>query len=79
MTDALPDMPKVAAGQTLAKKIKHGQSIAVDDLGLDSNQFFDTKDKNFVKIVDTRNALLAIMQYERTTPKLRYCNVFQSQ
>jgi len=79
MTDALPDMPKVAAGQTLAKKIKHGQSIAVDDLGLDSNQFFDTKDKNFVKIVDTRNALLAIMQYERATPKLRYCSVFQSQ
>ena len=78
MADALPDMPKAVAEQALIKKIKHGQSIAVDDLGLNPNQFFNTKDKNFVKIVDTRNALLAIMQYERATQKLRYCSVFHS-
>ena len=76
MADALKDMPACVADPRLISKIKHGQQISTADL--DCSRFFEknNKQKLNVKIVDSANNLLAVLNYEKTQDKFSYACVF---
>ncbi len=77
MTDALGDMPACKANQHLMKKIKHGQPICKTDIDLGRLSDNLTKQDTHLKIVDSDNALLAVLRYKKQQDKLNYACVFQ--
>ncbi len=76
MADALKDMPACVADQRLISKIKHGQQLSTADL--DCSRFFEKNKKQElnVKIVDSANNLLAVLNYEKKQDKFSYACVF---
>ena len=76
MADALKDMPAWVADPSLIAKIRHGQRINRADLG-SSRLFEKTKMQNLkIKIVDTANTLLAVLNYEKSQDRFSYACVF---
>jgi len=76
MADALKDMPACVADQSLIAKIRHGQQINKADL--DCSRLFEKPKKQDlkIKIVDTTNTLLAVLNYEKNQDKFSYACVF---
>lgn len=72
MSDCLPDMPCYISDKVLTNKILHGILLSADDL---KNYNFHKKD-NFIKIVDTDNNLLTVLEPDKHGNKFTYCCVF---
>jgi len=75
MSKALDDFPEIVADHTLAQKILHGQTITRADF------FFSQIDRyhqdDFIKIVDKKNHLLAIINEQGDNCVYKYCCVLQ--
>jgi tRNA pseudouridine55 synthase len=76
MADALKDMPACVADWSLIEKIKHGRHLNKADL--DCGRLFEKTEKQElnIKIVDTANALMAVLNYEKNQDKFSYACVF---
>jgi tRNA pseudouridine55 synthase len=74
MKDALPAMSESYAAEQLVEKIRHGQSLTVQDLG-DSHAGIGIQDP-FVKILDRKGDLIAIVEHRAASDQLNYCCVF---
>lgn len=74
MKDALPAMRESYAAEHLVEKIRHGQSLTVQDLG-DSHAGIGIQDP-FVKILDRKGDLIAIVEHRAASDQLNYCCVF---
>jgi tRNA pseudouridine55 synthase len=74
MTDALKDMPEYMADKALAEKIMHGKIITQRDFITEhvNNQ------NGFVKIVDTNNSLVAVIEHSKEWHRYNYCCVFNN-
>ena len=67
-------MPESYATEHLVEKIRHGQILTVQDLS-DSHGGKDSQDP-YVKIVDRKGNLIAIVKYRASSDRLNYCCVF---
>lgn len=76
MADALGNMPAWVADEGLIAKVKHGQPISKADL--DCSRLFEKSEKQElkIKIVDTANTLLAVLNYEKNQDRFSYACVF---
>jgi tRNA pseudouridine55 synthase len=74
MSDALRDMPTLTADDVLLKKIFHGRMITRADVNF---RKFDPE-QGFVKIVDTDNNLVAVLESQIDGGKYNYCCVFNN-
>ncbi len=72
MTDALRGMPVLEAGAVLAGKIRHGQMLTDIDLAVDKMHFAD----GFIRVVDSDNRLLAVVELNRKDRTIKYNCVF---
>lgn len=76
MADALKDMPACIADQHLMAKIRHGQALSKADVDC-SRLIEKTKKQELkIKIVDTTNTLLAVLNYDKNQDRLSYACVF---
>lgn len=74
MADALKEIPEHIADKALAKKIMHGKTITIKDLIAERTV---TKG-DFIKIVDTDNELVAVLEYPKDNHRFNYCCVFNN-
>jgi tRNA pseudouridine55 synthase len=76
MADALKDMPACVADQRLTAKIRYGQPVNSADL--DCRRLFEKAKRSDlkIKIVDTANRLLAVLNYEKHQDRFSYACVF---
>ncbi len=72
MADALRGMPVLEAGTALAVKVRYGQTLTDIDLAVDKMHFAD----GFIKIVDSENRLLAVVDLNRKDRMIKYNCVF---
>jgi tRNA pseudouridine55 synthase len=74
MRDALPAMPESYAADELVARILHGRSLSVQDLKdpLD----FNGLPEPYVKIIDGKGSLVAIVERRPASQRLSYCCVF---
>lgn len=75
MSKALEDFPEIVADHTLAKKILHGQTITRADFR--PGQIDRRRPGDFIKIVDKKDHLLAIINEQRDNCVYKYCCVLQ--
>lgn len=68
MADALPDLPEICVNEGLKEKIFHGTPLTARDLSRDKA----IMNKGFVKIVDANRTLLAILNDDMKSDKLKY-------
>ena len=74
MSDALRDMPSHVADDLLFEKIMHGRMITKIDL-----TFREINPMGgFIKIVDTNNNLVAVLESKKNSHKYNYCCVFNN-
>jgi tRNA pseudouridine55 synthase len=76
MADALRDMPGYIADRHLIEKIRHGIVLTQKDLifGQLVNQSTDLQ--SYIKMLDARNNLIAVLEYTKGKNRLNYCCVF---
>lgn len=74
MSDALRDMPSHVANDILFEKIMYGRKITKADFTL---RAIDPMG-GFIKIVDTNNNLVAVLESEKNSRKFSYCCVFNN-
>jgi tRNA pseudouridine55 synthase len=79
MSDALKHMPACVADEALAEKIRHGQHLSGNDLAAERfpsvvAEFYG----DYIKIVDGRDSLLAIVQRPLDGDRFDYCCVFSA-
>jgi tRNA pseudouridine55 synthase len=76
MADALKDMPACLADQSLISKIRQGRPVNKADLNC--GRLFESTQKQAlkIKIVDTANTLLAVLNYETAQDRISYACVF---
>ncbi len=74
--DALPQMPAGTANDELANKIKHGGQIRKSEVAISRSSHLDPNGVTFIKIVDTNNHLLAIVESDKGKRHYRYWGVF---
>jgi len=76
--DVLTEMPVWVADNDLSAKIRHGQRIRRSELEIDHSQFRNRNSEwnNFIKITDTTNNLLAIVEGVKEKRHYRYWGVF---
>ena len=72
MNAALPSMPRVAADEGLADKIRHGSPLKEDDF----KERPCVSDQGVFKVVDQDDRLLAVMGESQTPGSYNYCCVF---
>lgn len=77
MADALPGMPSHTAGAELAEKISFGRPISAADIENTQNHG-KTGSGSFIKVTDTGNRLLAVIEKDENRSGYSYCCVFQS-
>ncbi|UCD77732.1 MAG: tRNA pseudouridine(55) synthase TruB [Desulfobacterales bacterium] len=77
MRDALPAMPEFSAADRLVEKIRHGQILTVQDLS-GPHRSQDIGDA-YVKIVDQKGNLIAIVERSASGNRLKYCCVLAEQ
>jgi len=71
MSDALSEMTPYVAEKDLIEKIKYGQKIALNDIGADIGHA-----SPFIKIIDNKNQLLAVVSPDESNERYNYCCVF---
>ncbi|MBU4185119.1 MAG: tRNA pseudouridine(55) synthase TruB [Proteobacteria bacterium] len=72
MSDALRNMPEYIANEFLTEKIKHG-------IVLTKKEFMPRKtdnSKEFIKIIDKNNNLVAVVKFKKENNRYNYCCVF---
>lgn len=74
--DALPKMPASTANDELAAKIRHGGQIRKSELAISKSPHLNPNGETFIKIVDTNNHLLAIVESDKGKQHYRYWGVF---
>jgi tRNA pseudouridine55 synthase len=74
MTDALQNMPEHIADKVLIEKIMHGNIITKKDF---VQKRLDVQE-GFIKVVDTNNALVAVLEGKKGRNRYEYCCVFNS-
>jgi len=72
MSDALRNMPEYIADEFLTKKIQHGIILTTKDFMPQNTDNL----KNFIKIVDNNNNLIAVLQFKENRNRYNYCCVF---
>ena len=78
MSDALLNMMPYVAGSELTEKIKHGKGIALDDINIDIDIDIKITDSAFIKIIDKKNQLLAVVSPDESGDRYNYCCVFHN-
>ncbi len=82
MSDALSEMVSYVADNGLMEKIKDGKSISLTDINIDIQTDIQTDEKDtdsaFIKIVDNKNKLLAIVSPDEDNGRYNYCCVFHN-
>ncbi|MDM8543176.1 tRNA pseudouridine(55) synthase TruB [Desulfococcaceae bacterium HSG7] len=73
-SDALTDMPVHVADKDLADRIRHGQQIPNSEFRIPNSKW-----GNFIKITDTTNNLLAIVENVKEKRHYRYWGVFNAE
>ena len=76
MADALKLMPDITADADLISKIRHGRELVPGDLNLERILQQNKASQPYLKIVDGGNNLMAVLEYQKTKNKLKYCCVF---
>lgn len=74
MADSLSKMVPYIADNGLMEKIKYGKTIFASDMAMDTGTF----QKPFIKIIDTKNQLLAVVSLDETKDRYNYCCVFHN-
>jgi len=77
MRDALPTMPEFHAADKLVAKIRHGQSLTLQDLGDPPGG--TRMGGAYAKIVDRNGDLIAVVEHRASDQRLNYCCVFPEQ
>ncbi|MFW6080273.1 MAG: tRNA pseudouridine(55) synthase TruB [Desulfosalsimonas sp.] len=77
MADALRGMQSYTAGEELAEKISFGRPISVADIDT-SPEAAGSRGSGFIKVTDTGNRLLAVIEKDENRSGYSYCCVFQS-
>ncbi|HUV49458.1 MAG TPA: tRNA pseudouridine(55) synthase TruB [Anaerolineae bacterium] len=72
MSDVLQYMPRHIADNLLTDKLKHGSIITRQDIILQQTDIYE----DFIKIMDTDDNLIAILNLEKDSDKYHYCCVF---
>ncbi len=74
MSDCISFLPSVLADQALEKKISHGQKLSPEDmppfLTVGSGR------ESIIRVVDSSNQLLALVEPDKDLPLYNYCCVF---
>lgn len=76
MKDALPDMPEVCADDHLAEKIRQGQRLTFEDLTGSIAAARARQAGGYLKIIDRKQDLIAIVEQNPAGDRLTYCCVF---
>jgi len=76
MNDALPAMPEFCAADHLADKIRQGQNLTTHDVAGAKTTAIAGRTSNYLKIVDRRQDLIAIVEHNPAGDRLKYCCVF---
>jgi tRNA pseudouridine55 synthase len=76
MRDALPEMPEFCAADHLVQKIRHGQNLTTEDVAGFIGTGIAGHAGNYLKVVDRRQDLIAIVEQDAAWDRLRYCCVF---
>jgi tRNA pseudouridine55 synthase len=77
MTTALAGMPSHIADEDLESKIRHGQSVPIHHISSDGIEQVQSRTDPYLKIIDRRHRLLAILELDQAAAKLKYCCVMQ--
>lgn len=75
MDDALPDMPRHIADERLEAKISNGVGITEED-GIKIPETLE--DETFIKVINKKNQMIAVLNYLKTQNKYNYCCVFHN-
>ena len=75
MAKALPEMPGVTAGTELLGKIRHGSPLVRQDLDIDRLPE-PAVGNAFIKVLDARGELAAVLERNGTSLALKYAGVF---
>ena len=76
MADALKYMPAIVADTKVIKKIRHGRELEPDDVNLKRVFQQNNASHPYLKIIDSSNNLMAVIEYQKARNKLEYCCVF---
>jgi tRNA pseudouridine55 synthase len=77
MTAALAGMPTHIADDGLETKIRHGQPIPIHHISSDGIDTVQGRTDPYLKIIDQRHRLLAVLELDQAAEKLKYCCVIQ--
>jgi tRNA pseudouridine55 synthase len=78
MSDALWEMMPYVADNGLMEKIKDGKSIALTDIKMEIQAVEKVAGSPFIKIIDDKNQLLAIVSPDEANGRYNYCCVFHN-
>ncbi len=73
LSNCLEFMPKIVADKLIARKIKFGQKLLIKEFDLPL-----PKPDQFIRVLDNKNDLLAIIQLSENRQEYKYCCVFLS-
>ncbi len=73
MNDALPELPYHVADNSLEAKIANGVGLGAGD-GVDTSGIAD--DDGFIKILNGKKQLIAVVEYNKISDSYNYCCVF---
>ena len=74
MSNALKDMPAHVADSILEKKIMYGNILTKNDV---RHEAMDIPE-SFIKIIDTKNDLIAVLKQTKDRDRYEYCCVFNA-
>ncbi|MDA3894613.1 MAG: tRNA pseudouridine(55) synthase TruB [Desulfobacteraceae bacterium] len=86
MSDALSEMTSYVADNSLMEKIKYGKSISLTDIDIDIQTEIQSDiraigkdaDNAFIKIINDKNQLLAVLNPDESNDRYNYCCVFHN-
>ena len=78
MSDALSEMTAYVADNDLIEKIKYGKTIALTDIRIDIQTNERDTGSPFIKIIDNKNQLLAVLSPDESNDRYNYCCVFHN-
>jgi tRNA pseudouridine55 synthase len=76
MSDALSEMMPYVADNGLTEKIKYGKSISLTDIKIDTQADERDTGSPFIKVIDNKNQLLAVVSPDESNDRYNYCCVF---
>ncbi len=72
MAESLHHMPVIGVDERLEEKIRHGAMITGEDLPGEAS----LPHEGFLKVLNGKQELIAVISHDRNTDKLKYCCVF---